>query len=51
MLVFAVGSLSLLSFEEFIRLHTPDNDNQAPVSFAEFALDEDAFPSGLLTLY
>ena len=50
-IVLAIENLSLLSFEEFIQSHPPDNDNLASITMAEFAPDKDAFPSGLLTLY
>ncbi len=50
-IVLAIENLSLLIFEEFIQSHPPENDNLASVTAVEFAPDEDAFPSGLLTLY
>ena len=50
-IVLAIENLSLLSCEEFIQLHPPNNDNLAGVTMSEFSPDEDAFPSGLLTLY
>ncbi len=51
MMIILAENLSLLSFEDFFQSRPPDNDNLAPISVAEFSPDEEAFPSGLLTLY
>jgi hypothetical protein len=51
MIIWGMKHILTLYFEDTVRLRQPDNDNLAPVTMAEYAPDEGAFPSGLLTLY